>query len=136
MRSLKSVDMIVITKFVPQLNSYRYKKNQIFDLQESLILCCNVVPVFRFNSAKYDLNLIKSYLIHILVNEQDIEPPVIKKVNQIFSFKFGDIQLLDLLNFLGGATGLDSILKAYKTSQGKGFFACEWFDHPDKRQNT
>ena len=83
------------------------QKNQLFDLQESLEGYCNVLSVFGFNSAKYDLNLIKSYLLPILVNERDIEPTVIKKANQFISFKFGDIQLLDIMNFLGGATSLD-----------------------------
>ena len=78
--------------------------------------------MFGFNSAKYDLNLIKSYLLPILVNERDIEPTVINKANQFISFKFGDIQPLDTMNFLGGATSLDSFLKANKTSETKGFF--------------
>ena len=94
------------------------------------------LPVFGFNSAKYDLNSIKYHLIPILVNEQDIKPTVIKKANYIISFKFGDIQLLDMMNFLGGATSLDSFLKAYKTSETKRFFPYEWFDHPEKMQNT
>ena len=36
------------------------QKNQLIDLQESLERYCNVLPVFGFNIAKYDLNLIKS----------------------------------------------------------------------------
>ena len=36
--------------------------------------------------------------------------------------KFGDVQLLDMLNFLGGATSLDSFLKANKTSETKTCF--------------
>ena len=104
--------MIVITKIVSQLNSYRYKKNQLIDLQVSLECYCNLSLVFGFNSAKYDLNLIKSYLLPILVNERDIEPTVIKKANHLISFKFGDVQLLDIMNFLGGATSLDSFLNA------------------------
>ena len=128
--------MVVITKFVPQLNSYRYKKNQFFDLQVSLERYCNVLSVFIFNSAKYDLNLIKSYSLPILVNKRDIEPTVIKKANQFISFNFGDIQLLDIMNFLGGARSLDSFLKAYKTSETKRFSPYEWFDLPDKMQNT
>ena len=92
--------------------------------------------MYGFNSAKYDLKLIKSYLLPILVNERDIEPTVIKKANQFISFKFGDVQLLDIINFFGGATSLDSILKAYKVSETKGSFPYEWFDHPDKLQKT
>ena len=112
------------------------QKNQLIDLQESLERYCNVLPVFGFNSAKYDLHLIKSYLLPILINERGIEPTVIKKANQFISFKFGDNELLDIMNFLGGATSLDSFLKANKTSETKGFFPYEWFDHPDKMQNT
>ena len=114
----------------------RIQKNQLIDLQESLERDCNILPVFGFNSAKYDLKLIKSYLLPILINEREIKPTVIKKTNHFISFKFGDIQLLAIMNFLGGSTSLDLFLKAYKTSETKGFFHYEWFDHPDKMQNT
>ena len=83
------------------------QKKQLIDFQESLERYCNVLPVFGFNSEKYDLNLIKTYLLPILVNERDLEPTVIKQANQFISFKFGDIQLLDIMNFLGGATSFD-----------------------------
>ena len=110
------------------------QKNQLIDLHESLERYWNVLPVFGFNSANYDLNLIKSYLLPIF-NERNIEPTVIKKANQFISFKFGNSQLLDIINFLGGATSLDSFSKAYKTSETKGFFPYEWLDHADKMQN-
>ena len=97
------------------------QKNQSIDLQEHFERYCNVLPVFGFNSAKYDINLIKSYLLPIFVNERDIEPTVIKKANQFVSFKIEDIQLLDIMNFFGGATNLDSFLKAYKTKETKDF---------------
>ena len=41
------------------------QKKQLIDLQEHLERYCNVLPIFGFNSAKYDLNLIKSYLIRV-----------------------------------------------------------------------
>ena len=71
-------------------------------------------------------------MLPICVNERDIESTVIKKANQFVSFKFGDIQLLNIMNFLGGATSLDSFLKAYKTKETKGFFPYERFDCPEK----
>ena len=111
-------------------------KNQLFELQDHLERYCNVLPVFGFNSATYDINLIKSYLLPILINERNMEPIVIKKANQFVSFKFGDVQLLDIMNFLGGATSLDSILKAYKTAETKGFFPYEWFDCPQEMNNS
>ena len=111
------------------------QKNQQIDLQEHFERNCNVLPAFEFNSARYDINLIKSYLLPILVNERDIEPAVIKKANQFASFKFGDIQLLDIMNFFGGAASLDSFLKAYKTKETKGFFPYEWFPCPEEMNN-
>ena len=111
------------------------QKNQLVDLQEHFERYCNVLPVFGFNSAKYDVNLIKSYLLPILVNERDIEPTVMKKANQFVSFKFRDFQLLDIMNFLGGVTSLDSFLKAYPTKETKCFFPYEWFDCPEKMNN-
>ena len=45
------------------------------------------------------------------------------------------MQLIDIMNFLGGATSLHSFLKAYKTEETKGFFPYEWFDNPEKLNN-
>ena len=112
------------------------QKNQLIELQEHLERYCNVLPLFAFNSAKYDINLIKSYLLPFLINERNMEPIVIKRANQFVSFKFGDVQLLDIMNFLGGATSLDSFLKAYKTAETKGFFPYQWFDCPQKMNNS
>ena len=112
------------------------QKNQLIELQEHLEGYCNVLPVFGFISAKYNINLINSYLLPILINERNMEPTVIKKANQFVSFKFGDVQLLDIRNFLGGATSLESFLKAYKTAETKGFFPYEWFDCTQKMNNS
>ena len=110
-------------------------KNHIIGLQEHFERYCNTFPVFGVNSAKYDINLIKSYLLRILVNERQIGPTVIKKAKRFVSFKFGDMQLLDIMNFLGGATSLDSFLKAYKTEETKGFLPYEVFDNSEKLNN-
>ena len=108
------------------------QKNQLIDLKEHFERYGNTLPVFGFNSAKHDINLIKSYLFPIFVKEPQIKPKVIKKANQFISFKFGDVQLLDIMKFLVGATSLDSFLKAYKTEETNGFFPYEWFEIPEK----
>ena len=48
------------------------QRKQLIDLQEHLERYCNVLQIFGFNSANYDLNLIKSHLVPILVNERNI----------------------------------------------------------------
>ena len=110
----------------------RIQKNHLIDLMQHLERYTNTLPVFGFNSGRYDINLVKSYLIPYLIKEKEIEPSVIKKANDFVSFKFGDVQLLDIMKFLGGATTLDSFLKAYKASELKGYFPYEWFDTPNK----
>ena len=40
------------------------------------------------------------------------------------------------MNFLGDATSFDSLFKAYKTKETTGFFPYEWFDCPQKMNNT
>ena len=131
---------IIVSKMITKRRMLKQflqmQKNQLIELQEHLECYCNLLPVFGFNSAKYDINLVKSYLLPILINERNMEPIVIKKANQFVTFKFGDVQLLDIMNFLGGATSLDSFLKAYKTSETKGFFPYEWFDCPQKINNS
>ena len=112
------------------------QKNQLIELQEHLERYCNVLLVLGFDSAKYDINIIKSYLLPILINERNMEPIVIKKANQFVSFKFSDVQLLDIMNFLGGETSRNSFLKAYKTSKTKGFVPYEKFDCPQKMNNS
>ena len=113
----------------------RMQKNQLIDLKQNLERYVNTLPVFEFNRGRYDLNLIKSYLIPYLTNDKEAEPMVIKEANDFISFKFGDIKFLDIMKFLGGATSLDSFLKSYKASETKGFFPYEWFDSADKLDN-
>ena len=99
----------------------RVQKNQLIDLKQHLERYVNTLPVFGFITGRYDLNLIKSYLIPNLICDKEIEPTVIKKANDFISFKFGDVQFLDIMKFLGGATTLDSFLKTYKASETKIF---------------
>ena len=108
------------------------QKTRLIELQEHLERYCNVLPLFGFNSAKNDMNLIKSYLLPLLINESNMDPTVIKKADQFVSFKIGDVQLLDNMSFHGGATSVDSFLKAQKTSETKNFFPYERFDCPKR----
>ena len=64
------------------------------------------------------------------------EPTVIKKANHFVSFEFTDVQLLEFMNLLGGAASLDSFFEAYKTSETKSFFPYDWFDCPQKMNNS
>ena len=82
------------------------------------------------------MNLIKSFLLPLLINRRDSEPVPIRKANQNIPFKIGEIHFLNLLSSLSGVTNLDSILKAYKTSETKRFYPYEWFDRCKKLRNN
>ena len=81
-------------------------KNQLIDLEEDFGIFCNTSPNFGINSARSDINFIKSYSLPILVKERSVETIVIKKANQFVSFKFGNVHFLENLNFFKGATNL------------------------------
>ena len=106
-------------------------QKKLFDLQKNFEGYCNVLPVLGFNSAKYDLNLIKSHLLPILVNERDNEPVVIKKANQFVSIKIGDIQLWNSSVVLQVCTLLSKPTRPTK----KGFLPYEWFDCTETLSN-
>ena len=48
----------------------RIQKTQLIDLKQHLERYVNTLPVFGFNSGRYDLNLIKSYLIPYLIRDK------------------------------------------------------------------
>ena len=71
----------------------RIQKNQLIDLKQHLERYVKTLPVFGLNSGRYDLNLIKSYLIHYLIRDKEQETSVIKKSNDIY------LSSLDMYNF-------------------------------------
>ena len=62
----------------------RIQKNQLIDLKQHQGRYVETSPVFEFNSDRYDLNLIKSYLILYLIRVKEKEISVTKK--QTISF--------------------------------------------------
>ena len=61
---------------------------------------------------------------------------MIRRANQFVSFNFGDVPLLDILNFLGGPMNFVSFLKAHRTSETKSYFPCQQFDEPEKLNSS
>ena len=65
----------------------RIQKNQLIDLKQHLERYINTLPVFGFNSGRYDLNLIKSYLIPYLIRDKEQKTSVFKKANDLLSLE-------------------------------------------------
>ena len=49
---------------------------------------------------------------------------------------FNGLEFLEFLNFLGGSTFLDKLLKSVGTSEQKVFFPNEWFVNIEKLRHT
>ena len=93
------------------------------------------IPVIGFNSGKYDINVVKPYLIKVL-KEQDEMQFVVKKNNSFMCLQTTRLKFLDIRNYLAPGFDYATYLKAYKCSAEKGFFPYEWMDELDKLQNT
>ena len=77
----------------------RNQADELVDLKQHLERYLKTLPVFGFNSSRYDLKLIKSFLITYLIPDKEQETSVVKKANNFISFKFGDVQFLDTISF-------------------------------------
>ena len=106
----------------------------------SLYHYCRQIPVLGFNSAKYDLNLVKSHLIPWLRGDVDpnkdyedtCDVSVIKKGSTYTQIGARRFKFLDISNYLAGGVSYSAFLKAYKIPEAKSYFPYEWFDHPSK----
>ena len=59
-------------------------KKQLFDPQEPLESCCHVLPIFGFNIAIYDLNLINSVCYPFLLTNVTLNLLLSKKRTSLF----------------------------------------------------
>ncbi len=94
------------------------------------------LPVLGFNSAKYDLNLVKQKLAkHLRLDEQRFGF-TIKKNNSYACISTDEFAFLDVSHFLAPGTSYSGFLKAYRVQPSKGFFPYEWFDDITKLDQT
>ena len=138
-RRFDLISMIVRTKIVPSFNSY-WSEESVNWAAGALGFRLQYVSFAWYQQCKiwsqFTQIICATNPNYILVIERNIESTFIKKTNHIIPLKIGDIQILEIMNFQGGARILDSFLKVYKTSEAKRFFPYEWFNHLDKTQST
>ena len=92
-----------------------------------------MVPVLGFNSAKYDLNLLRQQLITTYLREYGGEVKVIKQQSAYSKIDLGGrLRFLDVYKYCSPNTNLDSFMKAEGVVGGKFFFPYEWFDSYEK----
>ena len=86
----------------------------------------NKVPVFGFNSGRYDLNMIKEYFVRKLAEISDVN--VAKKENSYMFLSTPKFKFLDIKNYLAPGLSYDAWCRAYGCKLQKLSFPYEWFD--------
>ena len=90
---------------------------------------CKKLVVLGFNSASYDLNLIKPTLIQILLKDIQF---VIKRTNSYLCLKTSKLRFLDIKHFLAPGFSYCKFLVAYGAELRKFYFPYEFVTDLDK----
>ena len=90
----------------------------------------NQVPVFGFNSGRYNINMIKEYFVKNLAGISNVN--VAKKENSYMFLSLPQFKFLDIKSYLAPGLSYAAWCRAYGTELQKLVFPYEWFDSFDK----
>lgn len=93
------------------------------------------IPVLSFNGSRYDLRVMKDYLIPILVELEKMKY-VIKRGSAYSCIATENFKFLDITSYLAAGVSYASFLKAYNAVDSKSFFPYEYFDSLEKLSST
>ena len=116
----------------PQLESDEDEKDDWGEKKENPIWrnWVNQVPVFGFNSGRYDINMIKEYFVKNLAIISDVD--VAKKENTYMFLSTPNFKFLDIKNYLAPGLSYDAWCRAYGCELQKLAFPYEWLDSFEK----
>ena len=92
--------------------------------------------MFGFNSAGYDIKLIKKYLFKELCKRDESPSFTVKKAGKYPCIKSESLKFLDILQFLAPGYNLKSFFKAFDANEEKGFFPYDYFTSADQLHET
>ena len=110
------------------INEERVKLSK--ETAKSYVNWVKQVPVFGFNSGRYDINMIKEYFVENLTSLSDVN--VAKKENSYMFLSTPNFKFLDIKNFLAPGLSYDAWCRAYGCELQKLAFPYEWFDSFEK----
>ena len=114
------------------MNMYEpYIKVEDTRSKEKLIKYIKRVPVISFNGARYDIKVLKKYLIPAL-NQRTAIDWVVQKSNSYMTIVTDRLQFLDAIFYLAPGYNLDKFIKAYGGETNKSVFPYEWFKEIDQ----
>ena len=110
------------------INEARVKLSK--ETAKSYVNWVKQVPVFGFNSGRYDINMIKEYFVKNLTSLSDVN--VAKKENSYMFLSTPNFKFLDIKNYLAPGLSYDAWCRAYGCELQKLAFPYEWFDSFEK----
>ena len=118
-----------------QSKASSHMKKHIEKLTERFLTYIKVMPVQGFNSARYDLNLMKKHILKEL-NLDGAKAFVIKRNNSYVTICTDRLQFLDICQFLVPGVSYAQFLAAYKVPMKKGVFCYDYLDSEEKLKDT
>ena len=97
---------------------------------------CKELVVFGFNSAGYDIKLIKKHLFKELCEHGQQPTFTVKKAGKYPCIKTEHLKFLDVSQFLAPGYNLKSFFKAFGVTEQKGFFPHDYFVSADQLDET
>ena len=97
---------------------------------------CKELVVFGFNSAGYDIKLIKQFLFKELCEHGQQPTFIVKKSGKYPCIKTEHLKFIDVLQFLAPGYNLKSFFKAFGVSEQKGSFPYDYFISVDQLDET
>ena len=94
------------------------------------------LSVVGFNSAGYDIKLIKKYLFKELCKRGEEPSFTVKKFGKYPCIKTESLKFMDILQFLAPGYNLKNFFRAFGVSESKGFFSYEKFSSADMLDDT
>ena len=110
--------------------------NQLKRLYGKFQNYCHQLPVLGFNSANYDLNLIKEKLAKHMNMHETAHGFTVKRNNAYTCISNDNLKLLDITQYLAPGTSYAKFLAAFGVEESKGYFPYEWFDDISKLECT
>ena len=117
----EKVEMLYRSQEYPDYQTFVHLPKQVIDNWKSWV---KQVPVFGFNSGKYDINMIKNYLVKNIASISDGN--VAKKENTYMFLTLPEFTFLDIKNYLAPGLSYDAWCKAYGCKLKKLIFPYEW----------
>ena len=92
------------------------------NVMQRLMQYISQIPVLAFNSAKYDINLVKSKLFqHLNIFNSWEKPFTVKKQNSYLVIATPEFRFLDISQYIAPGYSYAQLLKSYNATQKKRF---------------